>query len=50
MNELAHWMADITDCIYCGKPCVDFDEEGQPIHPECAAEKLMAEAEAREDR
>ena len=41
MNELAHWMADVWDCVWCGKPCGpdEVDSEGEPIHEECRVDR-----------
>lgn len=52
MNELAHWMADVADCIVCGKPCgpEDWDNDGNPIHEECRIDREAARIDAEYDR
>ena len=48
MNELAWWLADVADCIYCGKPCTEYDNDGNPIHEECKVDRDAMRVEGRE--
>lgn len=36
------WLADVADCIYCGEPCTEWDNDGNPIHEQCAIDRMAA--------
>jgi hypothetical protein len=44
VNPDAWWMADVWYCVVCGQPCGpdDWDNDGNPIHEQCAIDRLAA--------
>ena len=48
MNELAYYLEQIEDCPECHKPCVEEDNDGNPIHDECQIDREAMQS--REDR
>jgi len=37
-------------CLYCGKPCEEWSEQGELIHYECYAARLMDRADLLHDQ
>ena len=42
MNELARLIDDIENCVVCGKPCTEYDNDGNTIHDECRIDREAA--------
>jgi len=46
MNESA-W--SFEDCVVCGRPCTECDNDGNPIHDECKVNRDAMQADSLRD-